>query len=274
MRTCALSTVRTIQTQLWIQNDWFLQRFGFFLFPVELISAVSDECLWGEVYNPLIIPAALKTSLSIGVWCETLIFQSTEHYIVFYIQSSANFDFSCRENGAAGSQSRYPENQEHTINSPCKNFRNALAEPVLKVVPDPFRIPPFSSTALGPIFHIPSNFCYKLGKEFIDSDHIIVQSWFISKAGPLSALKKMIIGGGGWGESCKDKTICSPWGQRKLATTTLILTFPAPVVIDFTIWMLLLYIFYVISCGFVFTLQWDMNKPGTFLCIKKPQLLN
>lgn len=164
---------------------------------MELINAVSDECLWGEVYNPLIIPAALNTSVNTGVWCEALIFQSTEHYIVFYIQSTANFDFSCRENGAAGSQPGYPENQEHTINIPSKNFRNALAEPVLKVAPAPFRIPPFSSTALSPIFYVPSNFCYKLGKGFIDNDHITVQSRFISKAGPLSALKKDNWGGAG-----------------------------------------------------------------------------
>lgn len=126
--------------------------------------------------NPLIIPAELKTSLSIGVWCEALIFQSTEHYIVFYIQSTANFDFCCRENGAADFQIKYPENQEHTINRSPKIFRNALAEPVLEVVLAPFIILPFSSTALGPIFHMPSNFCYKLGKECIDNDQIAVQS--------------------------------------------------------------------------------------------------
>ena len=74
-----------------------------FFFPVELLNAASDECLWGEVCNPLIKPAELKTSLSIGVECEALIFQGTEHYKVFYIQSPSNFDFSCRENGADGS---------------------------------------------------------------------------------------------------------------------------------------------------------------------------
>lgn len=59
------------------------------------------------------------------------------------------------------------------------------------------------------------------------------------------------------GEPWKDNTLFSP----------LILTFPDPIAIDFMIQMLLLYVFYVISCGFVITLQWDISKPGTFQCI-------
>lgn len=78
------------------------------------------------MHNPLKIPEALKASLSIGVQCEAVIFQGTEHYIIFNIQSTANFNFSSKENGAAGSQSRYPEKQEHTINSRFENFRNVL----------------------------------------------------------------------------------------------------------------------------------------------------
>lgn len=110
---------------------------------MELINEVSDECLWGEVHNPLLIPAALKTSLSIGVWCEALIFQSTEHYTVFHIQSTASFDFCCKENSTAVSQPGYPTNQEHA----GTNSSNALAKPVLKVVPVAFRIPPCPCTA-------------------------------------------------------------------------------------------------------------------------------
>lgn len=154
---------------------------------MELINEVSDECLWGEVHNPLLIPAALKTSLSIGVWCEALIFQSTEHYTVFHIQSTASFDFPCKENSTAVSQPGYPTNQEQ----PPTNSSNALAKPVLKVGTSCLQNTSLSLHSSN--FYTPSNFCHGSRQEFIDNDHITVQSRFISKDSPSFALKKMII---------------------------------------------------------------------------------
>lgn len=146
---------------------------------MELINPVSDECLWGEAYIPLIIPETLKTSLSIGVWCEAQIFQSIDCDTVFIFKVQLTLTYLEQQMGQLVLKSGCPKTQEHTISSPSKNFRDTLSELVCRWYLVHSELPPFSSTTLHPILHM-----------FIDNDHITVWSWYMSKAGPLSALKK------------------------------------------------------------------------------------
>lgn len=158
-------------------TDFFKGSLSFFLFPVEFINAVWWMPLRWGIYSS---DNTWNIEDFIKYWCLVWRTDLSEYWSLhsLHIQSTANFDLPWTENGAASSQSGYPKNQECTTSSLSKNFKKTLAE-LVKVVPGPFRIPPFSSTVLHPILHM-----------FIDNDCITVQSWFMSKAGPLSALKK------------------------------------------------------------------------------------